>query len=328
MMAAKNKVIAIYGSPGAGKTTLSVKLAGHFARLKENVVIVSPDTVAPTTPVIAPGYEGTGGLGHIITAGAVTTDSILRAMVPLPGSKYIGLIAYLKGENIYDYPAYSDERTRDFYALLRPLADRIVIDLPSSLITDAFSLASLVEADRLVRLCAPELKAVSYFASTLKALADRKFGREDEIALLSPLPAGEGGRSYEGVFGRMGMSLPESAAVAGQYEKAELIEKSGGAYDAAIERLAGLVCGETAEKATSRGQARKAKKQAKNEKYEAVRGDISAGNSMAKPAVPAGTETETCENEPAVRPARDEKKKGRAQKESGGGLGKFRRGRL
>jgi MinD-like ATPase involved in chromosome partitioning or flagellar assembly len=329
----KNKVVAVYGSPGSGKTTLSVKLAGFFAQRRENVIIVSPDTLAPTTPIIVPGYsENLGGLGSITTAGAITADSILRAIAPLPGSKYIGLIAYLKGENIYDYPAYSDDRTRDFYALLRPLADRIIIDLPAGLITDAFSLASLAEADRSVRLCAPELKAVSYFASTLKVLTDRKFGRDEELTALSPLPAGENGRSYEGVFGRVDLSIPKSAAIAAQYEKAELIEKSEGAYDAAISRLAGLISGEPAGNAAPKRTSRKAKKQARNGKSEASYGDLSAAGDSAGPAVPdnSNIEIEIEERESIPVTIRDEKKKSRAKikENSASGLGKFRRGRL
>ena len=39
----QNKIIAVMGSPGSGKTTASIKLAAELAEKKKNVILVFCD---------------------------------------------------------------------------------------------------------------------------------------------------------------------------------------------------------------------------------------------------------------------------------------------
>jgi MinD superfamily P-loop ATPase len=45
-------VLAVWGSPGSGKTTVAVKLAKYLADKKKNVVLVLCDMTAPMLPGI------------------------------------------------------------------------------------------------------------------------------------------------------------------------------------------------------------------------------------------------------------------------------------
>ena len=50
-MANKQKqMLAVWGSPGAGKTVTAVKLAAELAKRKKNVVLVFTDLTAPLAP--------------------------------------------------------------------------------------------------------------------------------------------------------------------------------------------------------------------------------------------------------------------------------------
>ena len=54
------KLIAVWGSPGSGKTTFSVKLAEALynrSRGKSAVIVVFTDIVTPTIPVIFPNFR-------------------------------------------------------------------------------------------------------------------------------------------------------------------------------------------------------------------------------------------------------------------------------
>lgn len=42
-----NQVLAVWGSPSSGKTTMSVKLARYIASQKKNVILVLADMTAP-----------------------------------------------------------------------------------------------------------------------------------------------------------------------------------------------------------------------------------------------------------------------------------------
>ena len=53
-MANKQKqMLAVWGSPGAGKTVTAVKLAAELAKRKKNVVLVFTDLTAPSLPAVA-----------------------------------------------------------------------------------------------------------------------------------------------------------------------------------------------------------------------------------------------------------------------------------
>ena len=47
----RNQVLAVWGSPGCGKTMTAVKLAKHLAAKKKNVVLLLCDMTAPMLPL-------------------------------------------------------------------------------------------------------------------------------------------------------------------------------------------------------------------------------------------------------------------------------------
>jgi Mrp family chromosome partitioning ATPase len=67
-------VLAVWGSPGSGKTTAAVKLAKYLADKKKNVVLVLCDMTAPMLPCIcSPSeLECEKSLGSILSATHVT----------------------------------------------------------------------------------------------------------------------------------------------------------------------------------------------------------------------------------------------------------------
>ena len=50
-------VLAVWGSPGSGKTTVAVKLAKYLADRKRNVSLLLCDMTAPMLPCICPRSE-------------------------------------------------------------------------------------------------------------------------------------------------------------------------------------------------------------------------------------------------------------------------------
>lgn len=47
-----NQVLAVWGSPGSGKSTVAVKLAKYLAGKKRNVILLTCDMTAPMLPCI------------------------------------------------------------------------------------------------------------------------------------------------------------------------------------------------------------------------------------------------------------------------------------
>ena len=64
-------VLAVWGSPSSGKTTVSVKLADYLARKKKNVLLIFADMTTPPLPCICaavrpPIWKGKNPLGAFL----------------------------------------------------------------------------------------------------------------------------------------------------------------------------------------------------------------------------------------------------------------------
>ena len=74
-----NQVLAVWGSPGSGKTTVAVKLAKYLAGRKKNVILLLCDMTAPMLPCICPPgeLECEHSLGSVL-AGARVSESLVK----------------------------------------------------------------------------------------------------------------------------------------------------------------------------------------------------------------------------------------------------------
>ena len=74
-----NQVLAVWGSPGSGKSTVAVKLAKYLVGKKRNVVLLTCDMTAPMLPCICPpaDLECEHSLGSVLAAAQVT-QSLVR----------------------------------------------------------------------------------------------------------------------------------------------------------------------------------------------------------------------------------------------------------
>ena len=101
-------VLAVWGSPSSGKTTVSVKLADYLARKKKNVLLIFADMTAPPLPCIcaAGDLEGEKSLGSILAATHVTENLIKKNCMFYRKNDYLSMIGMLKGENVFTYPPY------------------------------------------------------------------------------------------------------------------------------------------------------------------------------------------------------------------------------
>ena len=98
-------ILAVWGSPGSGKTVTAVKLAKHLADRKKNVVLLLCDATAPMLPCIFPPseLECEHSLGSILAATHVTEALIKHNLVTLKKHKHLTILGMKKGENEYTY---------------------------------------------------------------------------------------------------------------------------------------------------------------------------------------------------------------------------------
>ena len=107
-MEPQSGILAVWGSPGSGKTTVAVKLAKYLADRKKNVVLLLCDMTAPMLPCICPpsALECEHSLGSVLAAAHVTDALIKHNLVTLKKHRHLTILGMKKGENEYTYPPY------------------------------------------------------------------------------------------------------------------------------------------------------------------------------------------------------------------------------
>lgn len=175
-------ILAVWGSPGSGKTVTAVKIAKYLADKKQNVVLLLCDMTAPMLPCICSPSEidSEHSLGSVLAATHVTEPLIKHNLVTLKKNSYLTILGMKKGENEYTYPPYSEVQARELLCELRRVAPFIVVDCSSYIANDILSALALMEADNVLRLANADLKSISYLSSQLTLLRDSKWDADKQ----------------------------------------------------------------------------------------------------------------------------------------------------
>ena len=196
-------ILAVWGSPGSGKTSASVKVAKHLADQKRNTVLVLCDMTAPMLPCICPSseWDGEHSLGSILAAAHISESLIKYNMVTLKRNSFLTLLGMKKGENEYTYPPYSEVQAKELLDGLREIAPLVVVDCGSYIANDILSAVALMEADSVLRLANADLKSVSYLSSQLPLLKEQKWDADKQYKAASDIKSNQAGEHIEQVLG-------------------------------------------------------------------------------------------------------------------------------
>ena len=213
------QVLAVWGSPGCGKTTVAVKLAKYLADKKKNVVLVLCDMTAPMLPCICPAgdLESEHSLGSILAATHVTDSLIKHNCNTHKKISYITIIGMRKGENEYTYPAHNATQATELIDHLRDMAPCIIIDCGSYIANDILSAVALMESDSVLRLANCDLKSVSYFSSQLPLLKDTRWDADKQYKVASNVKPQQAAEHIGKVLGSVAFKLPYSQEMEEQY---------------------------------------------------------------------------------------------------------------
>lgn len=205
----QDKVLAVMGSPGSGKTTTAVKLATALAKQKKNVIVVFCDPFTPVLPVLlSPDTIHDTSLGELLTAPGLTQANILNACVPVPDSDYISLLGYKSGESLMQYPKITRDKAVELFVSLRYLADYIILDCAAVFEADPASFVGIETADQVLRLGTANLKGISYYQTHNPMLADSRFDKGRFQNIIGCLKVGQDWEAVSGQYGGVNHVLP------------------------------------------------------------------------------------------------------------------------
>lgn len=236
-------VLAVWGSPGSGKTTTAVKLAKTLADKRKNVLLLLCDMTAPMLPCICPAadLECERSLGSILAATHVSESLVKHNCTIHKKLGHLTMIGMLKGENEYTYPPYSEVQAKELIACLREIAPFVVIDCGSYIANDILSAVALMEADSVLRLANCDLKSVSYLSSQLPLLKDNKWDADKQYRIAANVKTYEAGGQIGQALGSVAFTLPHSDELEEQYLAGDLLAdlalKDGKAFKKETEKI-------------------------------------------------------------------------------------------
>jgi len=244
----ENKVLAVMGSPGSGKTTAAIKLALELAKHRKNVVVVFCDPFASVIPYVMPADTVIDtSLGTLLTAPGLTQGNILDACVPISQNGYISLLGYKAGESLMAYPKITKDKTVDFFVMLRHLANYVIIDCSAVFEADPVSIVGIETADAALRLGTSNLKGISYFQTHMPMLADSVFRANGHLKAISVLKPGQEWEAVSQQYGGADYVLPYVPELEKQFDEVSLFEpltsKESQTYAAEIQKIVGGVFG-------------------------------------------------------------------------------------
>lgn len=243
-----DKILAVMGSPGSGKTTTAVKLAAALARQKKNVIVVFCDPFTPVMPVLlAPDAIHDTSLGELLTAPGLTQANILNACVPVQDSDYISLLGYKSGESLMQYPKITRDKAVELFVSLRYLADYIILDCAAVFEADPASFVGIEIADRVLRLGTANLKGISYFQTHNPMLEDSRFDKGRFQTAIGCLKVGQDWEAVSGQYGGVDHVMPYVAELEQQDNERTLFQplkaQESFPYNTEIDRLLGNLFG-------------------------------------------------------------------------------------
>lgn len=218
-MTSQGGVLAVWGSPGSGKTVTATKIAKYLASKKKNVVLLLCDMTAPMMPCICPpsDLECERSLGSVFAAQHISENLIKHNLTTHKRMPHLTMMGLRKGENEYTYAACTKEQAEELICGLRQIAPYVVIDCSSYIANDILSAVALMEADSVLRLVNCDLKSVGYLSSQLPLLKELAWDEEKQYKTAANIKPQQAADRIGQVLGNVSFNLPHSAELEEQY---------------------------------------------------------------------------------------------------------------
>ncbi|EHJ7843787.1 MAG: hypothetical protein KHW81_16040 [[Clostridium] innocuum] len=240
----ESHVLAVWGSPGCGKTATATKLAQYLASRKKDVAIVYCDMMTPMMHCVCPPseLEELHSLGSVLSAVHPQTPLIRANTVCHRRNSHLVMLGLKKGENMYSYPAFDEQIAEEFLENIRELAPYVILDCSSYIAFDVLSAISLMKADAVLRMVSCDLKGVSYLASQLPLLVGESWTCENHIKVAGDVRKYQAVDNLSQAMGGLSYQIPHADEVEQQFLSGNLYKdlaaKQSKSFQKTIEKIA------------------------------------------------------------------------------------------
>lgn len=223
------KVIASWGSSGAGKTTVALALAAQFAKLKKDTLVICSESRTPALPVYLPAsdFGAQNSLGAVLESTDRFTESILKDKIHKhPKNDHLYFMGLASGE-IASITYKAPERSA-VINLLHVLKDSpfsyVIVDCDSNPIYDSLTLCALETADVVLRTSSADVKGFEFLKSQLAWLGSSDaFEIDRHIKIANAVDDTTPIKEASALFGSFNYVLPQAREVKNKMAAGELL---------------------------------------------------------------------------------------------------------
>lgn len=182
------KLIAVWGSPNAGKSTFSFLLArAIYDEYTSKVICVFTDVTSPDMPVFFPNEnkDDLKSFGELLEKPDITSTILFNYLYTHKSRNNLAFFGYLHGENKYTYAEYTFDKASAFLATAATISDFVIVDCGCFLNNSPLVTAAIRKANIIFQICSPDYKSLSYFSSQLSLYKDMDYRIDDHIQVMN-----------------------------------------------------------------------------------------------------------------------------------------------
>lgn len=235
------KLIASWGSSGAGKTTIALAVAAQLIQRRKDVLVISMDTRTPMLPIYLPNAK-TGrnnSLGGVFEQ-EITEGALKDKLLQHPQNDRLYFMGFAAKE-LYGITYRIPERA-DIQRLLDVLQQSpfsyCIIDCDSSPVLEPMTLLALERADVVLRSITPDVRGHESMAAQLQWLSnsDDTFRISRHIPILNPVYTYTPLAEIQALEGNDAAALPWAKQVAERQLAGKLLSRFDGRDAVEFER--------------------------------------------------------------------------------------------
>ncbi len=225
-----SKLIAVTGTPNAGKTVFSLKLAQELQiASKKPVVFLSPDLTTPSLAVIFPlrRDKELKSMGELFQMTEVGTAEVLLKLVTSKSQPNLGYLGFMGHENKYSHPTPTGDKISAIFKALSEVVEYVIVDVPNETY-NPMAQSALLNSDLTIFLAATDFKSIAYYSSRQTLIPEKQ---KRTLFILNQLhkntyaPINEVAEYFTAFFHKPRLCMPYSVALEQQYYTGNLMEE-------------------------------------------------------------------------------------------------------
>lgn len=209
------KLIASWGSSGAGKTTVALGVAAALAKQNKDVLIISAESRTPSLPMFLPttsGLTSKNSIAELLSRSEITEAQIKDRICKHPMNDHIYFMGTATGEIAsITYGLPTREAVMNLIHLLQHSPfPYIIIDCDSNAMYDPMTLLALEWSNFAICTLTPDIKGFEFFKAQKAWLNSDTYKLEDFTCVLNPIHRTTSIVEARELFGKVNHTVPHS----------------------------------------------------------------------------------------------------------------------